>query len=583
MKRFKYSLLASTMALMTAGTSAATYQIVDLTEQNNPSRHSFGMAVNDAGDALGNLTDLFNHPINVERLDMALVETALSGAQSAYPDDYDEVTLEDIEAGNLNAQAVLFLRSHLVGNWQNRDMQKVGDRVSFKHDASGYSEVTMFDEVQDGFGGKTRSTTDIPYAINDNGVIVGAGTDVYRFSQYSPAPTEETPEPEELTFWRTTFVDRNGVVINGEQKVVVASEYSGFGGSTVLNDISNNNYVVGYAAVEVSAEASGSIDGTCADEEDADRLLQCAWHVRSNLVAQGSGQAFFRYRAYRWQLDENLEVVETKNLGLMFESDNTESTSYFSAATGVNEQGYMSVVSHGYTDFPENTGGIRTMAAFHDGESYKLIVDQDTFYASRGNDINDNNIVVGYATRRINSSGTNKMFFYDHNTGETTYPIGFFESSATEPSAINNLDQIVGTAQVQTDLIQDRRSAGFIYDINAQTMTNLNDLTACNSPYRVVEANDINDDGVIVGTALLSVTQKDALGEDVLDANGDSVIEQVARAVKLIPVPGGNVDDCTDDGNSGGGVTSYERKGAGFGLLSLFLLGGIYYRRQQVR
>lgn len=583
MKRFKYSLLASTMAFMTAGTSAATYQVVDLTEQSNSSRHSYGLAVNDAGDALGNLTELYNYPVNIERLNMTLVESALASAQAAEPGVYDDVTLEDIEAGNLNAQAVAFLRNYLAGGWLNRDMQKVGDRTSFISNASGYSEVTMFDEVQDGFGGKTRSTTDIPYAINDNGVIVGAGTDVYRFTQYSPAPTDDIPEPEDLTFWRNTFVDRQGVVINGSQKVVVPSEFIGFGGSTVLNDISNNNYVVGYAAVQVSRDASLGIDGLCPDEEDTDRMLQCAWQVRNNMLSQSSSQAFFRYRAYRWKFDENFEIVETKNLGLMFESDNTESISYFSAATGVNEQGYMSGVSHGYRNHPDNSGGIRTMATFHDGESYKAIIDQDTYFSSRATDINDNNIVVGYAARPVNSTSTNQIFYYDHNTGETVYPEGFFDSSVSEPAAINNLDQIVGTAQVQTDLIQNRRSAGFIYDINAQTMTNLNDLTACNSPYRVVEAKDINDDGVIVGTALLSVNKKDALGEDLLDDSGNPIEEQVARAIKLIPVAGGSIDDCTDDGNSGQGPVSYERKGAGFGFISLFLLGGIYCRRKQVR
>lgn len=586
MKRFKYSLLASSMALlgagMSAGSFAATYEIVDLTEQSNSSRQSFGMAVNNEGVALGNLTELFNYPINIERLNIDVIEVALTDAQAAQPGVYDDVTIADIEAGNLNANATDFLRAYFIGAWQNRDTQKIGDRASFKYDATGYSEVTMFDEVQEGFGGKTRSTTDIPYAINDNGVIVGAGTDVYRYRTYSPAPTEETPEPEDLTFWRTSFVERMGLVIRGEQRVPIVSEYDNFGGSTVLTDISNNNYVVGYAAVQVSRDGSLGIDATCPDEEDEDRKVQCGWQVKNNIAAQANGQTFYRYRGYRWKLDENLEIVETKNLGLMFESDNTESISYFSAVAGVNEQGNMAASSHGYRNFPENSGGIRTMASFHDGESYKSIVDQDTYFSSRSTDINDNNIVVGFAARAVNSTSTNQMFYYDHNTGETVYPDGFFDSSVSEPAAINNTNQIVGTAQVQTDLIQNRRSAGFIYDISAQTMTNLNDLTACNSPYRVVEANDINDDGVIVGTALLSVTKTDAHGEAVLDDNGDPVIEQVARAVKLLPIAGGTIDDCTDDGNSGTGAVSYERKGANFGLFGLLLLGGIYYRRKLI-
>jgi hypothetical protein len=293
------------------------------------------------------------------------------------------------------------------------------------------------------------------------------------------------------------------------------------------------------------------------------------------MVVDRSSQSFFRYRAYRWQLDENYEIVDRQELGLLFESTLSESNSYFSAMTGVNEQGNMSGYSHGYRDHPVNEGPIRTMATFHDGEAYTSVVNQDDYFESRANDINDNNIIVGYATSFINSRQTDQFFYYDHNTGQTVHPDGFFNSSDSEAIAINNNNQIVGSAEVQTDLITDRRAHGFLYDIDTQTMTDLNDLTACNSPYRIVEANDINDDGVIVGTALLELAKKDEFGEPMLDGDGNAILEQVTRAVKLVPIAGGSVDDC--DGSED---LTYERKGAGIAWLSLLILGfaGVYRR-----
>lgn len=111
-------------------------------------------------------------------------------------------------------------------------------------------------------------------------------------------------------------------------------------------------------------------------------------------------------------------------------------------------------------------------------------------------------------------------------------------------------------------------------------MTDINDLTSCANPYRVVEAKDINDDGVIVGTALLELTKKDVLGNDVLDDAGEPVLEQVTRAVKLVPIAGGSIDNCEEIEEQ---ENDYERKGAGFGLFGLMLLGLVSLKRRLVR
>ena len=72
MKRFKYSLVASSLALISMGSSAATYQVVDL-KQDGQAQHSFGMGINANGDTVGIMDGLYNYPVHVDDLNIGCI------------------------------------------------------------------------------------------------------------------------------------------------------------------------------------------------------------------------------------------------------------------------------------------------------------------------------------------------------------------------------------------------------------------------------------------------------------------------------------------------------------------------------
>ena len=97
----------------------------------------------------------------------------------------------------------------------------------------------------------------------------------------------------------------------------------------------------------------------------------------------------------------------------------------------------------------------------------------------------------------------------------------------------------------------------------------LNTLLVCDTPYNILKANDINDEGLISATAVVKSESYDAKGQAVLDESGNPVLVDVVRAVLLEPIPDGKVDDC------GATEDKVERQGASFSgvvILCLFVL-----------
>ncbi|NQZ12120.1 MAG: DUF3466 family protein, partial [Algicola sp.] len=408
-----------------------------------------------------------------------------------------------------------------------------------------------------------------------------AATARYTKAEYTPPVTDTDESPETRTLWIKDYLDRIGVVSKGDQRVVIESPELLHGGSTVLTDISENNWVVGYAATALSGGAQIAMEESCAELTDPVAIQDCAWGMKTRLNALSPSETFYTLRAYRWKLDDNLQVTESLDLGLSFPLDvDVHDGEYISSATGVNELGHVVGFSDGFKNNSDrdNDNNVRTVATYHDGTTVSSFIDQDDYRQSKAFDINDSDIVVGYAAKFFSTTLTKQFFYYDATTGTATHPVGFFESSASVAHAINNHGVIVGIAEVESSITQYRREHGFIYDIAAGVMTDLNDLTTCNNPYRIVEARDINDNGEIVGTAGWNVDKRDTLGNVILDANGNPEQEQITRAVKLVPVAGGTVDDCT--------VTeepTYERKGAGFGFAPLVLLGALFGLRRRTK
>ena len=159
--------------------------------------------------------------------------------------------------------------------------------------------------------------------------------------------------------------------------------------------------------------------------------------------------------------------------------------------------------------------------------------------------INIHDEVVG----SVYISGTRnnqEAFYYDAQSGsdELTF-LGFFRSDFTDSRAkdINDNGQIVGRALVSAPTLNE--FAAFIYEDGE--MKNLNDLIACDSGWKLTEATSINNAGQIIGFGV---------------KDGD------IKAFRLDPT-GGAVESCDtdEDTNSGGGSIPL------FTLIALSLVG----------
>jgi len=292
-----------------------------------------------------------------------------------------------------------------------------------------------------------------------------------------------------------------------------------------------------------------------------------------------------------WQLDANgkpgapqlLGYLGDKNSGKPHTRTDYPAVSYTSTPNDINDLGLV-VGASVYSDSNDIRYSLVTFrdeiySAYHatvfDGTELKSFIDPKEWLASYATAVNNKNIITGYATKTITSKNTNRFFIYDYNTQKLTYPADFFSSASTAPEAINDNNFIVGSTEAITLGSEARRNVGFIYDMTANTFKDLNTLVSCNSPYRIVTANDINEKNVIVATAVKEVEQRDSKGELVKDAAGNVLKEEVAVAVQLNPIPNGTVDTC--------GTTTdqtYERQGASFGWFALLALLPLALRRR---
>ena len=105
----------------------------------------------------------------------------------------------------------------------------------------------------------------------------------------------------------------------------------------------------------------------------------------------------------------------------------------------------------------------------------------------------------------------------------------------------------------------------------------LDDLTndgslSGNNQYRVVDATDINDAGVISGTAL-----KCSGGYSTTSHNASCSGTETVVAVKLVPIAGATSSDISQRSTD---TTTSERSGGSLGLWSLILLTLGWFRRK---
>ena len=67
-----------------------------------------------------------------------------------------------------------------------------------------------------------------------------------------------------------------------------------------------------------------------------------------------------------------------------------------------------------------------------------FINQQDDWEGGKAFAINDNDIIAGYATKRIEGSLRNKLFYHDINTNTTVFPEDYFISSSSYANDIRS-------------------------------------------------------------------------------------------------------------------------------------------------
>ena len=395
------------------------------------------------------------------------------------------------------------------------------------------------------------------------------------------------------------------------------------GGVSSASAINQNNLIAGYGSVDLSTYGASIVSSCISNDSDSSPVDIC---IQSN---QFDGYLTYKTRALVWQYNTDGSVTRTElPLGL---DPGTKTYTFLAQGIGLNDNGVVVGRSHVYRN--GNTDDLYYDAAYwtknSDGEyEYNWIpVESSSVLSSVAYDINNSGIVVGSYTKYIDGYQRTKFFVYDTNTPDTkpVTPNDFYTYTSdlsSKAKDINNLGQVVGYIETSEEKQLPRPKDAFLYDVNTQEFDDLNNLLTCESKgyeqdsdgnwakhqftvtdasgntltydadIRIVEANKINDEGVIAATAFVRkpVYETDSNGDLVLDdngnptfsldGNGQPVTSYLPRMVVLKPTSSGTA--CAIDSSTDSSSTAYSRKGAA-GLGWLLLLPLVWLRRQRTR
>ncbi|HAS6339642.1 TPA: DUF3466 family protein [Vibrio vulnificus] len=224
--------------------------------------------------------------------------------------------------------------------------------------------------------------------------------------------------------------------------------------------------------------------------------------------------------------------------------------------------------------------------------------------------VNSNFVAIGEAKRAggkpSEGSAANRLFVVtdvrDPAPTATFLPqLGgiFFSGAGGKMGGINKYNEIVGQLDAEDTREIDgkpRRKRGFIlpyYDEKTSTptperraifnnkawylddLTNGGEFSQHNNQYRVIDATDINDAGVISATAIKCEGGYDTTAHNSYCGEGSK--EETVVAVKLIPIADADASNINARPVE---KASAERSGAGLGWLSLTLLALFGFRRK---
>ena len=378
--------------------------------------------------------------------------------------------------------------------------------------------------------------------------------------------------------------------------VVAASESRAWGAKTL-----SDGTVVNYGSISVDQPSTGTSTITFSSKAaiwDAGNVQQLTW-IQGDIPQTGD---YFAQGSMR-----GLAEKDGKLYGVGFDTVN--------GSGDLQDMNASVFISNGI-DLSSATWETKQVsgAQVNSGSSNDDAVYSNSVVA----DINDNLLAVGYAKRNgyvpESGSAANKAFVVDNiasgspSANFTLQGSLFFTGAGSEAKALNNFNEFVGQVDAETTREVDgseRRHRGFIYPYQADGTDAsrialfdskawwLDDLTNGanadgqdfsdeNNFFRVIDASDINDAGVISATAIKCTVngvaqQYDTTSHNSYCGNASSDAVEEVVAVKLVPISGATSADIQARGTDSQNV---ERQGAGLGVFALTLLGFLGFRRQ---
>jgi hypothetical protein len=567
-------------SLVITASVADTYRVID-TGNVDIVEYTYAQQYNNAGQAILSGVETYNFPVQFQYLDDDDFDIIESMADNQHELRHDLGPLEDrdaLEAGEPTANDLSWTLLFLQSQGNSDEYQKYGDTLVLHNIFGDTEELRVFDTGFDGdpdAAQLTRSTVDYATGITPSGVLFGSGS-----APYLPLEWVDG-DGDDITYWLRSFSSKAFVSLDGVTITGIEAPENTYGGRSAILDMNDSMVAVGNASiglndyvVEERILDDGSSDCSNENNLEDEPFEVCVQRYESSL---------YHENAYQWTILGDGSVVG-KDLGtLITNRHEDDERAFLSTAVAINENGIAVGYSHNWFDKdetnPSKNESRRVYAAIYTDEGNIDFTDHDEWLQSRALDINDNDIVVGAMEKYINGSPRTKFYYADMNADEIVpvFPEDFFNGSASVAQAINNNGMIVGEGEVEThndSSAKPRRRHGFIYDINTDTFTDINDFLTCDSAYTIVEVRDINDANEIFATALVQETQRDSKGEPILDDNGEVKKVDVLRAVVLEPIPDGTIDDCSEV------EEKVERQGASLGLFATLLLAFAGIRRR---
>ena len=552
--------LAATLslALIVAPVSqAARYRVVEL-PVTDEGQSIFPSAIGEDGNITVNVRGAFNVPIDLDLLDF----------------DSDSLinALTDIESartGNFNSADYEILLALIRSADGTQSSQQIANTVSYLASENETSYIPGFDQLSDQNNEFTFNSSTVVRDINDLGFSVGTGEGYYSKLNYT------FEGGQNVNFVLHEFGTRAFVSL-GNTVVGLPAPETMAGGVSEAYAINESNQVIGYGSTLIISDTLETSLTDCEDDELRGDVPfeSCINSTVSSFTA--SAASFAQLRGLIWQLDEQGNLLETKELGILFEPDADDIANYSSQALAINDNGIAVGVSNGQYTENDVTVARNFAVIFDQDEIINITPEPDSNVARSSNtissaaDINNDNLVVGYQVKSVNGTNRRKFFVYDMLLDEITFPNDFFLGSSSNALDINNNGMVVGYGEVDAS-ITGRRNEGFLYDIAAEQFYGMRELISCDSPYTIVQANSINDQNEIAATARYQGAARDSRGEVLLDSAGVEIQVDLVTAVKLELIPGGEIDNCDPIVDK----INRERQGAsvvwmlGFGLVLL--------------